>query len=85
MEGNRIYFSGENAGEFFAASLVSSFFGFLSSLAGGLSRNTNYQENDERLGELLAENTRLLNEIEAKKRENEEREREEKEIKIKKK
>ncbi len=84
MEGNRIYLSGDNAGEFLAASLVSSLFGFFSNMAQAYSRNDISNQNDERLGELLAENSRLLSEIQSSNKQKEDREREERELKIRK-
>ena len=84
MEGNRIYLSGDNAGEFLAASLVSSLFGFFSNMAQAYSRNSISNQNDERLGELLAENSRLLSEIQSSNKQKEDREREERELKIRK-
>lgn len=81
---NTIYFSGDNAGEWLAASIVSSVFGFLSNVAQANSRNRVNEENDERLTELLAQNSRLLSEIQSSNKEKEEREREERELKIKK-
>ena len=77
---NRIYLNNIDSGEFIAGSLISGVLGFFSSLISS-QREQSQSEDNERLRELISENSRLMNAIREQNEEKENREREEANIK----
>ena len=77
---NRIYFNHIDSGEFIAGSLISGVLGFFSSLISS-QREQSQSDDNERLRELISENSRLMNAIREQNEEKENREREEANIK----
>jgi hypothetical protein len=77
---NRIYLNNIDSGEFIAGSLISGVLGFFSSLISS-QREQSQSDDNERLRELISENSRLMNAIREQNEEKENREREEANIK----
>lgn len=73
---NRIYFNNIDSGEFIAGSLISGVLGIFSSLISS-QREQSQSDDNERLRELISENSRLMNAIREQNEEKENREREE--------